>query len=98
VLQRGDRFALADGERYNAGRNADIPVSRLISKAYAADQHAKIEAARVGAFNIRPLHTVGATSLAAADRLGNIVAFTQSLVSGFGCGTVAAKTATATAS
>ena len=35
---------------------------------------------------------MGTTSLAAADRWGNVVAFTQSLVSGFGSGVVAGDT------
>jgi len=86
------KLALIDDDRYNTGRNVDIPVSKLISKAYAAEQRAKITSGRAGAFPVRPLHTVGTTSLAAADRWGNMVAFTQSLVSGFGCGMVAGKT------
>jgi len=86
------KLALIDDDRYNTGRDVDIPVSKLISKAYAAQQRAKIAARKAAAFPVRPLHTVGTTSLAAADRWGNMVAFTQSLVSGFGCGVVAGRT------
>lgn len=86
------KLALLDDDRYNTGRDVEIPVSKLISKAYAAEQRAKIAMNRAGAFPVRPLHTVGTTSLAAADRWGNMVAFTQSLVSGFGCGVVAGNT------
>lgn len=86
------KLALIDDDRYNTGRDVEIPVSKLISKAYADEQRAKIAARRAGAFPTRPLHTVGTTSLAAADRWGNMVAFTQSLVSGFGCGVVAGNT------
>ncbi len=86
------KLALIDDERYNTGRDVEIPVSKLVSKDYAASQRAKIAERRAGAFPGRPLHTVGTTSLAAADRWGNMVAFTQSLVSGFGCGVVAGET------
>lgn len=86
------KLALLDDERHNTGRDVEIPVSKLISKSHAAEQRAKINALRAGGFPIRPLHMVGTTSLAAADRWGNMVAFTQSLVSGFGCGVVAGDT------
>jgi len=86
------KLALIDDDRYNTGRDVEIPVARLVSKDYAASQRARISARRAGGFPVRPLHTVGTTSLAAADRWGNMVAFTQSLVSGFGCGMVAGKT------
>ena len=87
------KLALADDDRYNTGKeDADIPVERLISKAYADQQRKKIDAKKVAAFHGPLLSTVGTTSLAAADRWGNAVAFTQSLVSGFGSGVIAGDT------
>ena len=88
----GMKLALADDDRYNTGKDVDIPIERLISKDYAAQQRAKIDPKKVAAFHGRPLPTVGTTSLAAADRWGNAVAFTQSLVSGFGSGVIAGET------
>ena len=88
----GMKLALADDDRYNTGKDVDIPVERLISQDYAAKQRAKIDPRQVAAFRGRPLSTVGTTSLAAADRWGNAVAFTQSLVSGFGSGVIAGDT------
>ena len=88
----GMKLALADDDRYNTGKDVDIPVERLISKDYAAQQRAKIDPKKVAAFHGSPLPTVGTTSLAAADRWGNAVAFTQSLVSGFGSGVIAGET------
>ena len=87
------KLALADDDRYNTGKeDADIPVERLISKGYAAEQRKKISTRKAAAFPGPMLPTVGTTSLAAADRWGNAVAFTQSLVSGFGSGVVAGDT------
>ena len=86
------KLALADDDRYNTGKDVDIPVDRLISKEYAAQQRAKIDPKKVAVFHGPLLPTVGTTSLAAADRWGNAVAFTQSLVSGFGSGVIAGDT------
>jgi gamma-glutamyltranspeptidase/glutathione hydrolase len=86
------KLVFLDDDRYNTGKDVDIPVARLISKAYAAEQRLKIDPRRVAAFPGPRLSTEGTTSLAAADRWGNAVAFTQSLVSGFGCGVVAGNT------
>jgi gamma-glutamyltranspeptidase/glutathione hydrolase len=86
------KLAFLDDDRYNTGKDVEIPVERLISKAHADQQRAKIDLRRVAAFPGAPLPTEGTTSLAAADRWGNVVAFTQSLVSGFGSGVVASNT------
>ncbi len=87
------KLALTDDDRYNNGKeDAGVPVERLISKAYADEQRKKIDPGKVAAFHGTPLSTVGTTSLAAADRWGNAVAFTQSLVSGFGSGVIAGDT------
>ena len=87
-----NKLALADDDRYNTGKDVEIPVSRLISKAYAKAQRSRIDLERVAGFPGLPLPTVGTTSLAAADRWGNAVAFTQSLVNAFGSGVVAGET------
>ncbi|MGH9896163.1 MAG: gamma-glutamyltransferase, partial [bacterium] len=86
------KLAFLDDERYNTGKDVDIPVARLISKEYASRQRSKIRLTNVSAFPGLPLSTVGTTSLSAADRWGNVVAFTQSLVSGFGSGVIAGST------
>jgi gamma-glutamyltranspeptidase/glutathione hydrolase len=66
----------------------EIPVARLISKEYAAQQRERIRRDQVTARNMPPLSSEGTTSLAAADKWGNIVVFTQSLMGGFGSGVV----------
>lgn len=86
------KLAFVDDDAYNTGRDAEIPVARLVSKAYAAEQRQKIRARQATARLLPVLDTVGTTSFSAADKWGNIVAFTQSLVSGFGCGVAAADT------
>lgn len=86
------KLALIDDDLYNTGKDVDIPVDRLISRAYASEQRAKIHPEEVAAFPGAPLPFFGTTSLSAVDRWGNAVAFTQSLVSGFGSGVVAGDT------
>jgi gamma-glutamyltranspeptidase/glutathione hydrolase len=86
------KLALTDDDRYNTGKDIHIPVTRLISKEYAAEQRSKIQRMKVTAFAGAPLPSIGTTSLAAADRWGNVVAYTLSLVSGFGSGVVAGDT------
>jgi len=86
------KLALADDDRYNTGRDVEVPVDRIISKAYADEQRAKIDPAHVASFSGEPLPFFGTTSLSAADRWGNAVAFTQSLVSIYGSGVIAGDT------
>ena len=86
------KLAMADDDMYNTGRNVDIPVDRIISKAYADEQRTKIDPARVASFSGDPLPFFGTTSLSTADRWGNAVAFTQSLVSIYGSGVIAGDT------
>ena len=86
------KLALIDDDRLNTGREVEIPVARVISKAYAEEQRRRIHGNRVSAFPGPPLPHFGTTHLAAADRLGNVVTFTQSLMGGFGCGVVAGRT------
>lgn len=86
------KLALMDDDRLNTGRDVEIPVARLISKAYADEQRRRIDGSRVSAFPGPLLPHLGTTHLAAADRLGNVVTFTQSLMGGFGCGVVGGST------
>jgi gamma-glutamyltranspeptidase/glutathione hydrolase len=86
------KLAFADDDRYNTGKNVDIPVARLLSRGHADTQRARINSRHAMAFPGPTLPFVGTTSLAAADRFGNVVTFTQSHVSGFGSGVVAGDT------
>ena len=86
------KLALIDDDQYNTGKKVDIPVDRIISKAYADEQRAKIDPARVASFSGDPFPFFGTTSLSSADRWGNAVAFTQSLVSVYGSGVIAGDT------
>jgi gamma-glutamyltranspeptidase/glutathione hydrolase len=86
------KLALKDDDRLNTGRDVDIPVARIISKTYASDQRARINARSVSEFSGPLLPNLGTTHVSAADRWGNVVTFTQSLMGGFGCGVVAGST------
>ena len=86
------KLAFVDDDRYNTGKDVEVPFTRLVSKDYARQQREKIRRDKATARLLPRLGTEGTTSLAAADRFGNVVAFTQSLVSGFGCGVAAADT------
>jgi gamma-glutamyltranspeptidase len=86
------KLAFLDDDRYNTSKDVEIPVARLISKEYAASQRANISTTGTLDFPGPPLLTVGTTHLSAADRAGNVVCLTQSLVDGFGCGVVAGET------
>ncbi len=87
------KLALIDDDVYNTGKeDVEIPVDRIISKAYADEQRERISPARVASFSGAPLPFYGTTSLSSADRWGNAVAFTQSLVSGYGSAVIAGDT------
>ena len=87
------KLALTDDDVYNTGKeDVEIPVERIISKAYADEQRAKIDPAQVASFSGAPLPFYGTTSLSSADRWGNAVAFTQSLVAVYGSGVIAGDT------
>src|SRR5262245_20347345 len=74
------KLAFQDDDRYNTGKNVDIPVSRLISRGHADELRSRIQPRRTAAFPGPALPFIGTTSLAAADRFGNVVTFTQSHV------------------
>ncbi|MCG8466864.1 MAG: gamma-glutamyltransferase [Gemmatimonadetes bacterium] len=87
-----NKLALIDDDRYNTGKDVDIPVDRIISKAYAEEQRLEISPTQIASFEGSPLPFHGTTSLSASDRWGNAVAFTQSLVSVYGSGVIAGDT------
>ena len=87
------KLALMDDDVYNTGKqDVEIPVERIISKAYADEQRERINPARVASFSGAPFPFYGTTSLSSADRWGNAVAFTQSLVAVYGSGVIAGDT------
>lgn len=87
------KLAFLDDDRYNTAKDdVEIPLARLISKDYASQQRARIHRGKAARFPGLPLLPIGTTSLATVDRSGNVVAFTQSHVSGFGSGVVAGDT------
>ena len=86
------KLAFIDDDRYNTGRDVDIPVARFLSKDYAREQRSRIAPTRAAERDLPALGAVGTTSLAAADAAGNVVAFTQSLVRAYGSGVAAADT------
>ncbi len=64
----------------------DVPVERLISKAYADQRRAEIDMAhtRVWASGLGPRQSPHTTHVTTADRFGNVVASTQTINSSFG--------------
>lgn len=64
----------------------DVPVARLISKHYAAERRAQIDATRTQAWSagVSPAQSHHTTHVTVADRHGNVVASTQTINSLFG--------------
>ncbi|HET9840336.1 MAG TPA: gamma-glutamyltransferase [Candidatus Angelobacter sp.] len=84
------KLAYADLYRYNADpRFAKVPVSGLLSKQYAAQRAAKIDANKANC-DSGPGNppTSDTTYLAVVDKEGNIASLIQSNYSGFGSGIV----------
>jgi len=63
-----------------------IPVDRLISKAYAAEQCAKIDPAKAAKPVTTPIPTGGTAYIVTADKDGNMVSFIYSVYAYFGGG------------
>ncbi len=94
ILLEAKKLAFADRDRYISDPTfVDIPVERLISKAYAEQQRARINLKRA-ARQIGPgLEKEGDTTyLCTVDRAGNVVSLIQSLYNGFGSGVVGGDT------
>lgn len=64
----------------------DVPVEKLISKAYAAERRAEIDLARTQEWTsaVGPAQSPHTTHVTVADRFGNVVASTQTINSLFG--------------
>lgn len=64
----------------------DVPVERLISKAYAAERRAGIDMTRTQRWSsgLGPRQSPHTTHVTTADRFGNVVASTQTINSSFG--------------
>jgi len=94
ILLEAKKLAFADRDRYISDPTfVDVPVERLLSKEYAAQQHERINLKRATAHVGPGLEREGDTMyLCTADRHGNIVSLIQSLYHGFGSGVVAGDT------
>jgi gamma-glutamyltranspeptidase/glutathione hydrolase len=87
LLVEAKKLAYADLYAYNADPGfADVPVSRLISKSYAAELCAHIDPKKAGTPERRGDPVGGTVYLAAADRWGNMVSFIYSIYDSFGSG------------
>jgi gamma-glutamyltranspeptidase / glutathione hydrolase len=85
LLIEAKKLAYTDLETYNGDPGfSDIPVQRLISKAYAAEQCAKIDMKKAATPKPAPVPDGGTIYLAAADAQGNMVSFIYSVYSFFG--------------
>ncbi len=81
------KIAFADREAASGDPAfVDVPVEKLISKAYAAERRALIDMARaqVWSAGISPATSAYTTHMTAADSFGNVVASTQTINSTFG--------------
>jgi len=94
VLLEAKKLAFADRDRYISDPAfVDIPLERLLSKDYAAQQRARIKLERATPYYGAGLEKEGDTMyLCTADRFGNVVSLIQSLYSGFGSGVVGGDT------
>ncbi len=94
ILLEAKKLAFADRDRYISDpASVDIPLERLLSKAYAEQQRARIDLKKA-ARQVGPgLEKEGDTTyLCAVDRAGNVVSLIQSLYKGFGSGVVGGDT------
>jgi gamma-glutamyltranspeptidase/glutathione hydrolase len=87
VLIEAKKLAYSDLYAYNADPQfAEIPVSRLISKSYAAEQCARIDLHKASVPETRGDPVGGTVYLVTADRWGNMVSFIYSIYDTFGSG------------
>ena len=87
VLIEAKKLAYADLYAYNADPQfADIPLSRLISKSYAAEQCARIDLHKASTPEAKGDPVGGTVYLVTADRWGNMVSFIYSIYDTFGSG------------
>ncbi len=87
VLVEAKKLAFADLYAYNADPQfAQIPLSKLISKGYAAEQCRRIDLQKASVPEAKGDPVGGTVYLAAADRWGNMVSFIYSIYEAFGSG------------
>jgi len=85
LLVEAKKLAYADLERYVGDPGfSKIPVERLISKAYANEQCAKINPAKAATPATAPIPDGGTAYIVTADKEGNMVSFIYSVYSYFG--------------
>jgi gamma-glutamyltranspeptidase / glutathione hydrolase len=87
VLVEAKKLAYADLYAYNADPQfSQVPVEKLISKAYAAEQCRRIDLHRASVPEARGDPVGGTVYLVTADRWGNMVSFIYSIYASFGSG------------
>ncbi len=87
VLVEAKKLAYADLYAYNADPQfAQIPVEKLISKAYAAEQCRRIDLHKASTPEAKGDPVGGTVYLVTADRWGNMVSFIYSIYDTFGSG------------
>ncbi len=94
ILLEAKKLAFADRDQYVSDPAfVDVPVERLLSKAYAQEQRKRINPLKSSASVAAGLEKEGDTMyLCTADSEGNIVSLIQSLYSRFGSGIVGGDT------
>jgi len=96
TLIEAKKLAYADMARYVCDPAFhDVPVERMLSKAYAATRFRQIDPAHANpevAPGTLPTHGSDTTYLSVVDRAGNIVSLIQSNFANFGSGLVADRT------
>jgi gamma-glutamyltranspeptidase / glutathione hydrolase len=87
ILVEAKKLAYADLYAYDADpRFVQIPLAKLISKAYAAEQCKRIDLHKASTPEARGDPVGGTVYLVAADRWGNMVSFIYSIYDTFGSG------------
>jgi len=87
LLVETKKLAYADLYAYNADPGfASVPVSKLISKGYAAEQCSRIDMHKAATPEPKGDPVGGTVYLATADRWGNLVSFIYSVYDTFGSG------------
>ncbi len=92
-LVEAKKLAFVDRDRYVSDPTfVDIPIERLISKSYAADQRGRIEPNKAANDQPDPPGLGDTIYLCVVDRDGMCVSLIQSIFNGFGSGLVAEGT------
>jgi gamma-glutamyltranspeptidase/glutathione hydrolase len=87
LLAEAKKLAYADLYAFNADPAfANVPVKRLISKTYAAEQCSRIDPKHAGTPEAKGDPVGGTVYLSVADRWGNMVSFIYSIYDTFGSG------------